>query len=137
MERLPNEKQVLEDVAELEHVLFPDNNMGVYTLRQEMLSPESTYQVEYCNRGQLIGYCFGRTNGGIFDIMRIGVRPSHQRLGLGTQMLTTILTPYPLAMLSVVKNNKDAIRLYSSLGFKINGDLGVQWVMKRDVNPGA
>lgn len=126
---LPTNEEELEKLAELEYLLFPENNFGVYTLRQELSAPGSWHVLEYTEDLTLKAYCFGRPYGGVFDIMRVGVHPKYRRRGLGTALVQSALRQHPTVMLSVTKSNRNAIRLYKSLGFRINGDLGQQWTM--------
>jgi ribosomal protein S18 acetylase RimI-like enzyme len=115
-------------VAELEAELFPDNCMNEKTLAGEIERGGGTVQFE----GILVGYLLCRTDEatGLVDILRLGIRPSHQGRGIGGKLLLSVLMHNDDVMLTVRKNNYRAIRFYQKWGFKITAQLKESWVMR-------
>ena len=120
-------------VADMEMVLFSDNCFNEATLRREIELGEGwvIYDGE-----QLVGYLLAKRSGmpkrneSILDILRLGVRSSHQGKGIGTRMLKETLDEND-AMLCVRRGNTRAIKLYYHHGFRILGHTEDSWVMLR------
>lgn len=116
-------------IAALDMELFPENCFNERTLEREIRAGGG--QVVYDN-GELVAYVLVRWDWEVMDIIRIGVRPSHQRQGLGTRMLFNVLSTSQLdAILCVEKGNDRALHLYREHGFSIIGQLNKSWVMRR------
>ena len=116
-------------IAELELTLFRDNCLNWKTIESEIQHGEGF--VIY-NGGRLIAYLLARTSVGITDILRLGVLSSEQGRGYGTSLIQALLQirhPRNEIMLTVRKNNDQAIRLYRRHGFVIVGQLHDSWVM--------
>ena len=118
----------MEELAELEAELFPDNCFNSYTLRHE-LKFSRCWVVEAEHK--LAAYILARVDGDLVDIIRVGVREEHRRQGLAYRLMMKALSLAPKAALMVVKTNRPALRLYQDLGFKISGDLRGSWLMVR------
>lgn len=112
-------------IEELEYLLF-DNGLNATSLEQEF---KSGSRIWMAGRLRIEGYMLIRESHGMADILRLGVRPSCQRLGIGTSLLKEAKATFRTLMLSVRKTNVVALGLYSSFGFQIVGDLGESWVM--------
>lgn len=68
------------------------------------------------------GYLVTRTAGDVADLLRIGVRPDHQRRGLGGILLRAALEEAAGAermMLEVSDRNDAAVALYRGHGFEV------------------
>lgn len=118
-----------EQIAELDMALFPDNCFNEQTLKKE-ISIGGGYT--YYQAGKLIGYLVLRWDfeNELMDIIRIGVQPSFQGLGVGRALLTAALTANASdAMLMAKKDNLRALRLYKKFGFEIVGQTTMSWVM--------
>lgn len=123
-------KEEVEELAQLEEELFPDNCFNEVTLRKQLKS--ASCWVETRDQ-KFIGYVIAQVDGNMVDILRIGVLPSHQRTGVGSRLLFRALMEAPKAMLTVKKDNASALRLYFSYGFEIAGHLEEEeaWMMVR------
>jgi ribosomal protein S18 acetylase RimI-like enzyme len=117
-------------IADLEQILFPDNWMSPTTIA-------TTYDQGPCfalTHGPLLmGYILTSYDGGLIDILRVGVSDSCRRLGWGQAMLEKVLTSrHRRAMLTVQPGNTPALRLYKKLGFVFYGQLPQgAWVLTR------
>lgn len=82
--------------------------------------------------GALIAYTLWRVDEGLMDITRLGVRSGYRRMGLGRILLRTArITARLPAMLTVKKDNAEALALYRAEGFRVVGDLRTgAWVMR-------
>lgn len=118
---------LLAEVEELEGQLF-DNSFNATTIARELDSGAKLWVVE--GPTCLEGYMLLRTEGGMTDILRLGVRPTFQGRGIGSALLREAKSSFRRLMLCVRKVNTRAIQLYQRHGFVITGDLGVSWVME-------
>lgn len=117
-------------VAELDALLFPDNNFNETTIAAEITLGMGLV-VE--DEDAIVAYALVRDDGHLLDLIRLGVRQSHQRKGLGAQLLKHLLKMGREVMLTVRPDNLVAIHLYQSFGFEFVGRLrnGAGWVMRR------
>lgn len=116
-------------IAALDMELFPENCFNERTLAREIGAGGG---LAVYDDDLLVAYILVRWDWEIMDIIRIGVRPSHQGRGIGTRMLFNVLsTTHMDSILTVDKLNKRALRLYTEHGFKIIGQLSRSWVMRR------
>lgn len=116
-------------IAELEMELFPDNSFNERTIAREIAAGGGL--VVY-DEQQLVAYLLARWDWEIMDIIRVGVRPSHQGQGIGKRLIVTTISNSSLdTILCVHKDNTHARHLYQSLGFEIIGQLNFSWVMRR------
>jgi len=118
---------LLAEIEELEGQLF-DNSFNATTIARELDSGAKLWVVE--GPTCLEGYMLLRTEGGVTDILRLGVRPLLQGRGVGSSLLGEAKSSFGRLMLCVRKTNTRAIQLYQRQGFVITGDLGVSWVME-------
>ncbi len=110
----------VEELAELEAELFPDNCFNEHTLRYELQSSRGWVEE---SDGRLLGYVLVRTESGLVDILRLGVRSEHHRQGIASRLLARAVQEAPKAMLTVKKDNAAALSLYFSFGFRITAHL--------------
>ena len=116
-----------DELAGLEMQLFPDNCLNEYTLAQEIALGSGWC---FCEAGDIVAYILCRGNTYLTDIMRLGVLPAWQGRRLGTELLQQAMSQAEYSMLTVLPENKHALRLYRRHGFEIVGRLsGYGWVM--------
>lgn len=110
--------------------LFPDNCLNETSIELELHAGYGL--VVYSPEEQaLLGYAIARRSHELNDLLRLGVRPSHQGLGLGETLLLAMLREPGSMMLTVRKDNARALRLYRKHGFDIVGHVQDAWVMRR------
>lgn len=117
-----------DELASLEMKLFPENCLNEYTLSREIDLGQGFCVTE---NGLIVAYMLCRGSSYLTDIMRLGVHPDYQRLGLGKQLLRRGLELAEYVMLTVAPANKRALRLYRAHGFEYVGLLKDRsgWVM--------
>ncbi len=116
------------DLAELEFLLFEENNLSDVSLLRELAAPG----MNLIEGDPAIGYLLSRWTDAVVDITRIGVVPEAQGNGVGSRLLdAVVLAADRPVMLSVRKKNKRARRLYQSRAFEIIGQIQDSWVMLR------
>ena len=103
--------------------------MGARMLRQELALGEGFLEER---DGRLVAYLLRRREGGLQDILRLGVHPSYRRQGLAAGLLRHALQGPPTTILTVQKDNLAALRLYRGHGFEVAGHLHAAgaWVMR-------
>jgi ribosomal protein S18 acetylase RimI-like enzyme len=118
------------NLEEMEIKLFPDNCMNAHTLQNEL---ELGVCWVYCFKDDIWGYCLVRRDGDLLDILRLGVLREHRGIGVGELLLEKVLQENKPTMLTVKKDNTNALRLYMKHGFRIVGYLAGEngFVMKR------
>lgn len=121
------------DIAKLEMTLFPSNCMNEKTLKNELELGECWLVHDHQNE-ELWGYCLVRRDGELLDILRLGVIASRRNTGIATLLLEQVLKHNNPTILTVKKENKNALRLYLRHGFRIVGYLSsdMGWIMRRD-----
>ena len=122
----PIQERDAEAIEALEVELF-DNSFNATTIRREIRRGEG-WVVEEDDR--LVGYLLAARDGKMLDVIRLGVRSSHQRRGIGTELLKKVLYHDEL-MLCVRRENWPAIKIYYREGFRILGHTEDSWVMLR------
>lgn len=119
-------------IAELELQLFPDNCMNEHTIAKEIQAGIGL--VIYVEE-ELVAYALVRCDldAGILDIIRLGVVPEYQGQGLGSRLLTEVISSSTLTtVLTVRKSNARALHVYKKHGFLITGEINKDnWVMTR------
>jgi len=120
-----------EDIAALEVELFPDNCFNERTIRKEIEAGEG-----WCLRlfhGELIGYAMTRSNEGLRDLTRLGVKDLFRKKAHGVRLLDEVIEVAKHAgetlMLCVRKDNELVVHWYLRRGFQIVGELEHSWTM--------
>lgn len=118
-------------ISILELTVFPENAMNETTLANEIEDGECWVEEE---NGEIVGYILATAGEGLIDILRVGVDPTFRGVGIGQALLDKVLEGKsgPI-MLTVKKDNENALKLYMKRGFRIVGVLQAEygWVMKR------
>jgi ribosomal-protein-alanine N-acetyltransferase len=125
----------IESIVALDYELFPQNNFNERTLSHQLDKGAGWLSFE---GEQLTGYMLvNGAQGPLMDILRLGVRESYRRRGFGKDLLQTAIkvsrNGYGVGlMLTVLKTNVPAIRLYRQHGFEITGTMPQHqcWVMQ-------
>lgn len=118
----------VDELAEIEAELFPDNCFNERTLLSEMAISRCWVEER---AGKLIGYVLVRVEDDTADILRLGVLPGYHRQGVASRLLTKAMSQARESMLTVRKDNDPALNLYCSFGFRILSETGSSWVMFR------
>lgn len=122
-----------ERLAFLDAQLFADDPLSQQSLTLEIgTGPSWVIEEEEV----IVGYAVSRAQEGLLDILRLGVAKGCQGRGLGTRLLERALLGHPVSMLTVRKGSR-AVAFYHQHRFRIVGDLGPAWVMKRDITSGG
>lgn len=118
-----------ELLADLEMRIFPDNCFNERTLSKEV--ERGGAYIGLVDEVP-VGYCLFRTSPGLVDILRLGVLAHARHRGLGEALLALTMRKARSAMLTVLKTNDVAIRLYRKHGFVIAGSMPQHnsWVMR-------
>lgn len=130
------DREVIENLQALEDALFPDNAFGEGTLRQELA-------IGYCavlkdGMDIVVGYALVRPNQELHDLLRLGVMPGFQNRGYGSWLLAHTLERFPgPMMLTVLKSNAIARRLYEKNGFRIVAAADNAWLMRKPTSSGT
>lgn len=117
----------------LEAMLF-DNSMSERTLRTEL---EVGRGYVYDVMGEVLGYCFIRDDGDKLDLTRLGVHPESQSCGMGRVLLQHVIGLGMPVVLTVLKANSRALRMYLRADFTITGHLEptyAAWTMRREAS---
>lgn len=88
-------------------------------INKEIISDtDSIYN--YIENDKVLGYLEIRIVDGVLDIMNLFVSEDSRRKGIASALMNEMINKeqYNRIMLEVNENNKEAIRLYSKLGFK-------------------
>ena len=88
-------------------------------ISKEILS-ETDSIYNYIENDIVLGYSEIRLVDGVLDIMNLFVNEDSRRKGIATSLMNKVFEEdkYNRIMLEVNENNKEAMRLYSKLGFK-------------------
>jgi [ribosomal protein S18]-alanine N-acetyltransferase len=115
----------IEELAELERVLFPDDAWGEASWWSELAArPRRRYLVEPADDGRLVGYAGVDLGGEVADVMTMAVAPAAQGRGLGRRLLHELVARSradhaAYLMLEVRADNNVARRLYETAGFEL------------------
>ena len=88
-----------------------------------MIEKETISQTDalykYIINDEEVGFLEIRIVSGIVDIMNLFVKENHRRKGIATSLMKELIESeeYTKIMLEVNENNKEALRLYTKLGF--------------------
>jgi ribosomal protein S18 acetylase RimI-like enzyme len=123
-----------EDIQEilcLEGLLF-DNSMSEVILKREL---ELGQGFVYVASGCIAGYALVRSDWDKYDLTRLGVTPSAQGQGIGRLLLERVVALGKPVVLTVLKTNYKAIRMYRRCAFEIVGQVNESeaWAMRRGV----
>ena len=125
---LPVTAEVADELAALEMQLFPDNCLNEHTLAKEL-----TYGQGFAvfDGRRIVAYMLCRGDDYLTDIMRLGVLPEYEGMGIGSSLLRRGISLAQYVMLTVSPENERALRLYRRHGFEIVGRLkdNSGWVM--------
>lgn len=113
-------------LVELEALLFPDTCWNERTL-SDTLEDGFGWLTE--NDREVTGYAIVKPAGDLLDLLRLGVRPTYQRMGLGNKLIKRALGQKPAVL--TVQSGNPAIHLYRTHGFKAVGMIEGAWVMRR------
>lgn len=118
-----------EELSVLDNLLFPGEGWNEYTLSKEL---EAGRYFIRKKESKIVGYAITRKQEDLRDLMRIGVHPDAQGQGVGSSLLSEILSDGYPTILFVRKHNKRAMALYKRHGFRITGCTSESWLMRRD-----
>lgn len=107
---------------ELDAELFGPEQWSVRMLWNELAQPTTRHYLIADEDGELVGYAGAAIFADEASIQTIGVRPSHQRRGIGNTLLKALLAEVdarsiPSVFLEVRVDNLVAQRLYERHGF--------------------
>lgn len=121
-----------ERISEIDLLLF-DNGFNERTIGIEIELGECWVEGE-----PIIGYVLTRRDGTVTDITRLAVQADRQKEGVGERLLLVALTTPGPHMLTVKRDNMQALRLYKKNGFEIAGVLpSGSWIMRREIKKGG
>lgn len=109
----------VEQVAELEHALFPTDSPWTPAMFWSELAAGHHYRVHRDGGGRVLGYAGLALGPDAADVQTIGVAPDAQHHGIGRALLRALLElagTLPV-LLEVRTDNEPAIALYTSEGF--------------------
>jgi ribosomal protein S18 acetylase RimI-like enzyme len=107
----------IERLVELENILFPN------ALNERRFALEMSLGACYVIGRPAIAYTLVRPDGPLFDLMRLGVIPTRSGEGFGRRLLEHVMGLGRPVVLTVLRNNARARRLYELAGFKTVGVL--------------
>lgn len=111
----------LEQAVSIEEMLFsaPWTINGFFSL---LVREDALFLVAEDN-GEIVGFCGAFMVVDQGDVVNVGVRPDRQRQGIGKRLMQALIRKagekgVSSLYLEVRVSNREAIRLYESLGFK-------------------
>ena len=107
----------IDRLVELENLLFPN------ALNERRFELEMSLGACFVIGRPAIAYALVRPDGPLLDLMRLGVLPTRSGEGLGRGLLGHVLSLGKPVVLTVLKDNARARRLYQLAGFKTVGVL--------------
>lgn len=118
-------------ILELEQVLF-ENSMTEAVLERELEVGKGYVWVDNLH-AKVLGYALVREEEGLLDLTRLGVDPEAQGTGVGRKLLRRVLALRQDTILTVLKTNHRALRLYLRHGFEVVGHVtsADAWVLRR------
>ncbi len=138
----------LQAVAAMDAVLFGSSCWSHGAMRAEFEALGDTRTIVVAVSGaRVCGYAILLTVGDCADLQRVGVARTHQRVGVGTRLVTALVARSDEArcrqvMLEVAADNTAAITLYRRVGFvelarrpAYYPDGGDAVVMRREPSP--
>ena len=119
----------LPQLVDLEALLF-ENSLASSAFGRELVTGQC-----FVLGDPIYAYALVRVQPEITDLLRLGVRATEQGQGHGRRLLNHVLALGHTTMLTVLKSNTPALRLYLSAGFAIAGEIRADgkagWVMLR------
>lgn len=115
----------LETLGEMEEICFERDAWPRSALKEELSGGFARrFTVVRDGNGRPVAYCICRTLTGETEIFKLAVHPLHRRKGLATLLLRDALahTGRGRVTLEVAADNKEAIILYSGMGFRLTGE---------------
>ena len=112
----------LEALTALEHELFGVDAWAEKAVREEIEGPGRRFVVAEDADGRIVGYAVTMAAGDIVDLLRIGVRPSHRRGGVASELLDAVLVGTEDAsrmLLEVSVANTEALGFYVARQFSV------------------
>ena len=118
-----------EEIAALEHELFPWNNISPESMADELIFRTCWVAVDSIE-GKLRGYVLAKMTDDYSDVIRLGVSGIFQGNRLGSRLLGCVFHAHT-TFLTVAKNNTRAVRFYLHNGFHVEGECAESWLMMR------
>lgn len=117
------QNRLFNQIAQLESQLFPDDNWTAESIA-DLLKQDINQIIVLQENDKLFGYCLYQVVFETAEILRIGVNPSLQNKGIGTQIFNNLLEILAQKnvenlMLEVREDNHPAIKFYQKYGFTI------------------
>jgi ribosomal-protein-alanine N-acetyltransferase len=112
-----------ESLEALDGELFPDLCWNANTIKREIKLGWALVAVD--PKGRVVGYLIARLDGGMADIIRVGVTKKQQRKGYGRALLKEAVDKIsgPM-MLTVKRDNAGALKIYKEAGFRASSMVG-------------
>lgn len=117
------QKPLFNQIAQLERQLFPEDSWTAESIA-DLLEQDINQLIVLQDNDKLLGYCLYQVVFETAEILRIGVNPSLQNKGIGTQIFNNLLEILAQKnvenlMLEVREDNHPAIKFYQKHGFTI------------------
>lgn len=112
----------LPALSALEAELFGADAWSEHAVAEEIGGPGRRFLVAVDDGGHVTGYAVTRNGGDVVDLMRMGVRPSHQRHGIASRLLAAALEGTDDAarmLLEVSVLNAPAVGFYVARQFSV------------------
>ena len=112
----------LNEIYQLEKIIFKDEAWTQEMLKIELLSCENSKTLIIEEHGRILGYLMSTSVLKEHNIINIGVFPPRQKEGIGTMLISSFLKSIKSSssvFLEVKKSNLNAIELYKTIGFKV------------------
>lgn len=118
-----------EAVSIIDGLLFPDLCWNSHTVTREAKLGWALVAEE---QGEVVGYLMARFDSDLTDIIRLGLHPQWQGKGIGRALLRHAIEKVAgVIMLTVLLDNKPALALYISEGFKPQSEVNGAAILLR------
>lgn len=114
-------KEDADSIIEMEKICFDRDSWPREVFEEELSGGEARRAtVVRDENGKVIAYCFSRIFIDAMEIFKLAVHPVHRRKGLAKLLLRDALGRLQKGAVSleVAADNKEAVMLYSGLGFR-------------------
>lgn len=119
----------IDAVLALEQQAFGDTTFNERTL-QNLLQSKEGFLLLAKDGEELVGFALVGVDGYVWDLLKLGVRPGHQRKGYGGMLLDELRSRCPCTlMLTVHPDNQSALGLYWRKGFSLYGRIDGSYVL--------